>query len=152
MCVFLLYLLQRIFSKNLGQDLFMRKMVLKKFSILFLFIKQILFIRLNLLFHFFSLIYLFFYLFCHMPNPKILWSVVQNQKMRWKNNEQQIVGTQTFPHLNSLTFNYMWFNFQVFISYASSYWSFYYSHFCCLLPPTPLTTEKLEQRCEICSN
>ena len=100
----------------------------------------------------FYLIYLFFYLFCHMPNPKILWSVVENQKMRWKNNEQQIVGTQTFPHLNSLTFNYMWFNFQVFISYASSYWSFYYSHFCCLLPPTPLTTEKLEQRCEICSN
>ena len=112
----------------------------KEVYILFLFTKQILFIRLNLLFIFSSLIYMFFTFFCHMPNPKILWSVVENQKMRWKNNEQQTVGTQTFPHLNSLTFNYMWFNFQFFISHASSCWSCYYSPFCYLLPPTLLST------------
>ena len=112
----------------------------KEVYILFLFLKQIRFIRLNLLFIVFSLIYMFFTFFCHMPNPKILWSVVENQKMRWKNNEQQTVGTQTFPHLHSLTFNYMWFNFQVFISHTSSCWSFYYSPFCYLLPPTLLST------------
>ena len=64
----------------------------KKVYILILFIKQILVIRLDLLFLFFSLIHLFFLpIFCDMPNPKTLCSVVENhnQKPKYKMEKQQ---------------------------------------------------------------
>ena len=105
----------------------------KNVYILFLFIKQILFIRLNLLLLFFYLIHLFFfyYFFVICPTPKyhVQWlkAKTRNQNMRWKNNKQQIVGTQAFLYLTSLTFKYIWINFQVFVTHASSFLSSCYS-------------------------
>ena len=99
----------------------------KNVSILFLFIKQILVIRLNLL----LLLFFFYYFFVICPTPKYhaqwLKAKTRNQKMRWKNNKQQIVGTQAFLYLTSLTFKCIWINFQVFVSHASSFWSSCYS-------------------------
>ena len=141
-CVFLLHLFQKNFSPKLGQKLLRRKMVLKKFTFYFFLQSRYSLLDWICFLNFFSLICLFFTVFCRMPNPKIdqwLKSKTTNQMMRLKNKEQQTVGTQTFPHLNSLTFNYMWINFQVFVSHASSCLSFYYSPFCYLLSPTLLS-------------
>ena len=108
------------------------KHFLKSVYMLLLFIKQILFIDSNLFFIFFFDI-LEFFTGIHFRATQNMFNALKSKPLsftlillRWKNNEQQTFGTWTFPQVFiSLSFNYIWINFQVFLSHVSGYWFFY---------------------------
>ena len=108
LCVFFFYIFSKEFSpQNQAKTYIDEESGFKNVYILFLFIKQILFIILKLLLLFFSLIHLFFLLFfCDMTNPKISCSVVesQNQKPKYEMEKQQTTNcwNTSFPILNFL--------------------------------------------------